>query len=793
MQGRRLVGVILMMVGLDCATAGVAKDNYSAPLARLSGVHPHDLILPAQVKPFRVAFVKKYPHLARRIGGLAKEFDAPLMPEPPATGSKHEFVETMDRIRRFCGRMQRFAQAYLATGDRRYGEQAKRILLHIARWGPNAGGGFRACDEVPMSIMQLCPRVYDWTYDLLSDAERKLVRESMRVRGKRMYRRVGGGRTLPTESHGGRMLGFMIEAGVVFYGEFPEARQWLDGMVRVITKHYPRWGGDDGGWAEGPSYWAWYMSYIIPALTSLETATGSDALRAKLFFRNTPYYGIYCAPATLRHRPFGDGADYLLTRKGHGANLTMCRNARFFGRVFKNGHFVWQGRQIRTTRTFYEALVESAGRWPDVQPTPPGDLPQARHFRDIGWVAMHASLAAPEDDVFLLFKSSPYGGASHSHADQNAFALFAYGEPLAIASGYYDYYGSPHHYGWTRQTKANNAILVDGAGQLERGGSGRIEAFVTDGTGEGMTYARGDARGGYSGRLTRAVRHVVKLDAGAYVLVDELQAPKPAAYSWLLHALGKMQISAADKTATLTIRRGLARCDARVMCSLPVAATQTGKFTPPPLRAATIKTRSKPNRPDQWHATVATKRKSRACVFFSRLAVSRKGERRRAFTDESFAEKPTHIGVSWRRGKEREVVVVDKSGGQSARRHDGLALSGRLGFVRCDSSGDPSRWLLVGGKSLTLDGRALVTASSPATISVAVLEKGAVAVGLGSGRKGATITVALPADAPAGPARWRRSRSDRWTELRTVRKDRQLQLKHPGTPGELVLGLGEAK
>ena len=157
--------------------------------------------------------------------------------------------------------------------------------------------------------------------------------------------------------------------------------------------------------------------------------------------------------------------------------------------------------------------------------------------------------------------------------------------------------------------------------------------------------------GVYGGVLTRAVRHVVKLDATTYVLLDELAAPKPAAYSWLLHALDKMAVSAADKAATLTIKRGPARCDARVTCSLPLAATQTDRFTPPPLRAATIKTRGKPNRPDQWHATVTTKGKARACVFLSRLAVSREGERRRTFADESFADKPTRVAASWRRGR----------------------------------------------------------------------------------------------------------------------------------------------
>ena len=81
----------------------------------------------------------------------------------------------------------------------------------------------------------------------------------------------------------------------------------------------------------------------------------------------------------------------------------------------------------------------------------------------------HSCLTNAAEDVAFYFRSSPYGSVSHGHQDQNAFALAAYGEPLAIPSGYYNFWGSLHHFGWTQQTKAKCAITFDGGKGQPRG------------------------------------------------------------------------------------------------------------------------------------------------------------------------------------------------------------------------------------------------------------------------------------------------------------------------------------
>ena len=73
------------------------------------------------------------------------------------------------------------------------------------------------------------------------------------------------------------------------------------------------------------------------------------------------------------------------------------------------------------------------------------ELPQARSFPSAGLASFHTALGDKQNDISFLMRSSPYGGVSHGHADQNAFVVEAYGRGLAIATGYYPWYGSPHH------------------------------------------------------------------------------------------------------------------------------------------------------------------------------------------------------------------------------------------------------------------------------------------------------------------------------------------------------------
>ena len=238
----------------------------------------------------------------------------------------------------------------------------------------------------------------------------------------------------------------------------------------------------------------------------------------------------------------------------------------------------------------------------------------------------------------LQFKSSHFGSYGHPHADQNSFVLEAFGHPLLIDSGYYPWFGSPHDYSWTKQTRAHNALLINSKGQgvLNRAAAGRITAFVTTAD---FDYTAGDATAAYqqptlpqrrTGVLphaelcaaeegvVRMVRHIVFVRPNAFVILDDLETKEPAAVQFLLHALHEFQIDEAQQMVTIANGPALARI--HLLESGPLKLSQTDKFSVPPEPA-----RNQPF-PNQWHLTCDFAPTSSSRRLLSVILVYRKGE-----------------------------------------------------------------------------------------------------------------------------------------------------------------------
>jgi hypothetical protein len=248
------------------------------------------------------------------------------------------------------------------------------------------------------------------------------------------------------------------------------------------------------------SYWSFYVYSHTNFLEALRDATGVDVFR-RPFYRNTGYLPVYFHPPYAPQGGFGDGS-YHPPSEVEGV-LIDC-----LAEVNQDPILKWQADSVaslgekNTTRWrewFMEDVFETLrqGVASTLSPESPSGMDPARHMSDIGWVAVHSALGDAENDVWVLFKSSRFGSFSHSHADQNTFQLYAYGRALAIDSGYYPSYGTPHDNLWTRQTHAHNGILVNGRGQPAHvwEASGQVESFERHGI---ITLVRGQAGAAYN-------------------------------------------------------------------------------------------------------------------------------------------------------------------------------------------------------------------------------------------------------------------------------------------------------
>ena len=657
-------------------------------VARIGKERPRLLVTPVSVARFR----------ALAIGAMKSEADSmkrdcdeylgqPLLPEPAFLPTGDDWAPTYQKVfqttRRYFSGMEQCAETYLVSGDRKYGEEAKRRLMQIVSWDPNGSTSLGHNDEPGTEIVSLAPRAYDYIHDLLTEAEREKCRQCFAVRIPQLYWALKARpfELNPFESHAmGYYLEDLTEACIAMAGEMDVA-EWLEYCMTLLwSPFFPPYGGQDGGWCEGPSYWGWTAGVFMRAFRLVEEATGLP-IHQRDWMRNTGYYKLYDNPPYAKMSPFGDGQ----SGKSGGADA-MWELAM----AFRDPYLKWfadekgYGPSGLAAFLFHDQTVAAK---------PPTDLPQARCFFDVGLAALHSDLAHGEKNVQVLMRSSPFGSISHAYADQNAFTLDAFGEPLAIASGYYPYYNSPHHAQWARQTKAANAIGVNGEGQNARdwNATGRIARFETN---DYWHYALGDATPAYGGRLARWQRHIVFLrprDEGMtpiVVIFDDLAAPKPATFQWWLHALEQMQVDETKQTARIV--RGGAQLDVHFLAPTGLRFSQTDQFTAPPER----------DYPNQWHLTAETTEPMESCRFLTVLLPQRADRQQAAGV--KLVQAADALGAEITVAGKRHVVAF-RTGARTAGRIEVGELSddGDVFAASWDAGGK-----LLGRASLRLDGRA---------------------------------------------------------------------------------------
>ena len=516
-------------------------------------------------------------------------------------------------------RMNLFALYYLMTGDRAFGEEAKRRILHFfVKWNPEGATALENNDEPAMSIVWWGLPAYDWTWDLFTPEERAAVERSMQIRMNQFYDHL---RKLPIDahpynSHAIYYYQLMGRLALMLIPEHPEAKKCFDYSLRLFWTFLHPYSAPDGGWSEGPGYGSWGVERLFRYVHIVRHTTGIDLMRIQPFFRYCGYYPLIGWPGPSRQTSFGDG-----TSPSSQADMLRICAAMNQDPVFLKAGL---DRRQPLGASIWAVLTDTAGLGkPDMS-----RLPTAWQFPSIGFAALRTDLENFDNDVGLLFQSNPYGAVSHHHNCHNCFMLEAYGEPLAISSGYYDHYNSPHHDGWTRQTKARNGITVDGGLGQMRGGHavGRLTQFEH---GRDFDIVTGDASAAYE-MLDTSFRTIVHVRPGIFVIRDRATAPAPQRFEYQLHGLRPGEF---DETAqTVTLKMPKAELLVRFFADRPWKFSSFDRFPIPP-------NRPKPESyPEQWHFTAAAPEPSRTLELLTVLLPYRTGEANRLPEVEKLAD-----------------------------------------------------------------------------------------------------------------------------------------------------------
>lgn len=451
---------------------------------------------------------------------------------------------------------------YQITGEKRFGLAGKRFLLRTLREFPRLAPlyYFHSGANTDLGTGESARSAgiaYDCVFDLMSDDERRFARQAMMEKlviptyvdyvlndaGEETSNWIGvvcgGVCTL--------CLAIKEEAAA----EYPDFSRYYDGLKAKLRRFFDASIGIDGGCYEGVGYQNYGLGKPTDFVELQKKVTGDDWCK-KLRLNETWYFALYTLfPDGRGHVGFGDAAV-----NGQYSPSLIRRLAK----VYNNGYLQWLYDRENDRNPFFPRDYRQTG----VKPISPDDagLPTSRLFRSIGWAIFRTGWS--DDDVMLAFKSEPFMGFSHSHADENSFTLWAYGERLAIDGLSLKHYDDPRLAEY-KMGPAHNTILVNGEGQKRPRydvAPGKIVSYL--GT-DFYDQVAGDAAATYGDVLHTFVRDIVFVKPKYFVIFDDLRAAKgPAKFEWPLHAVGgKETFDVAGNV--VTIRRPKAKLAVKVV------------------------------------------------------------------------------------------------------------------------------------------------------------------------------------------------------------------------------------
>jgi uncharacterized protein DUF4962/heparinase II/III-like protein len=461
--------------------------------------------------------------------------------------------------RQFVSEARTLALAYLASGDERYARPACERMASICEWDPMGSSHIDHNDEAHMSVIWHGAVVCDWIWDEFTDEERERVIKQFRQRGQITFEHMHGRGCYGVsrfDSHAGREIVFLALIALVFHEHIPEAARWLDWLRPVLCGVWPIWAGDDGAWAEGPSYGLAYVRIMTMFASALKVGTGVDLYR-RPFWRGHAVWRMLCVPPYAEWIGFGDHSERwagswrgiaelvdLIAREtgADGDLLSYAAEMRREAESCAERHGKGGGRSV-TSVDYLAGAPQSAGEGATARPI-------LTVFPAAGWATVRTDLTDADKDVALIFRSSPYGAVSHSHANNNDFVIHVGGKAMATPSGYYAGYGSDHHAHWNWHSKSHNCVTLSDASQLMRSyeSAGEIVHPHED---EQLLYLCGNADASYSDRAERCRRHVVYLKMEkAFVLIDEfVRRPDVAScLQWNIHSWAKFDVDEEART-----------------------------------------------------------------------------------------------------------------------------------------------------------------------------------------------------------------------------------------------------
>ncbi len=526
-------------------------------------------------------------------------------------------------------------------------DDARRRVLNLASWDPR---GATAIDDIEsLQVAWVVTLGYDWLAASWTPQERQVLLACLGTRLADLRGYVAGasgwppGATwtppplwqAPRDTHRNILALPVAVMAAVLAGDLPEAEGWTRELLPFAVNALSPWSGEEGGYAQGSAYSLWDVASSLGAWHALRWASCDAAatcidLGRKSWVRNYARFLAYFFPPTFAPDPglfearvqdagtplglFGDGFSV------PGLLELRSRVARSLSALAPTPIACWYAANlVGADETRIEMLLAPPDSCAPGTVLAPG-TPNALYLPATGWVAMHSDLADPlRTSVYFKSSPRPFGAYVHQAADQNAFAINAGGERLAIESGYYDGYGTGHWQYWVKRTASKNAITFD-AGQGQAAFEHEPTPYHPGNIRHGQVLQRAsaadhevvsaEAAAAYEPALARGVRTLVYLRPHFVVLYESLASSTARTWEWNIHALEAMEVI--DPSSRVRINRGTQSLCIDALAGPGGAFAQTSVW---PAGAAPLQGGP------QWHGRFSSAAPSQTVEFIALLRV----------------------------------------------------------------------------------------------------------------------------------------------------------------------------
>ncbi len=409
------------------------------------------------------------------------------------------------------------ALAYKLLGDKQAGEYGKNLLVKICDfpvwlhpwWKERGQHIYYPIGEMGGDFAM----GYDLLYDVMSEKERKQVRNAL---AKQVVEECHKGYvednlvTNNTSNWVAHMTSGSMMCQAAMYGDDDEMdiEPYFTGAILKAHDMIQKSIGNDGSYGEGYSYFNFTMLSLAKSLPAMDNVFNIDmSEKIKGSYKELIWAGNMKAKETYY---FGDS----------GSDLGPFTNWAWLLAKHKDPLLGWFYNHLKKDETFMDALYETR----DVPMDDPYDENPVKFFRNVGTTVFKSGWEK-DDFIFVMRTGAFY---NHQHLDQGSFWLADHGSLFVEERHGSTYYLDPYYQPWYTQPVAHSTILINHNQQSQRVGDPLVfadgfndHAFLSHFLdGSDVAFSSGDIGKLYWGKVNQIRRNVLYLKPRTILMLD---------------------------------------------------------------------------------------------------------------------------------------------------------------------------------------------------------------------------------------------------------------------------------